>query len=63
MAMGITVLGVLSLSLCQPTQRACFLVKGILVPWLRVYHYQFLLSGGEYVGGAGVTALGRCGGH
>jgi hypothetical protein len=30
--MWITVLGVLSLSMFHPTQRACFLVKGILRP-------------------------------
>jgi hypothetical protein len=55
MAMWITVLGVLSVSLFQPTQRACFLVKG--------YHNQFLLAGGELARGAGKTARGRCGGH
>jgi hypothetical protein len=47
MVMGITVHGVCLL--------ACVNQLKELVCWLKVYHYKFLLSGGEYVGAAGVT--------
>jgi hypothetical protein len=34
----------------------CFSQSKELVSWLRVYHDQFLLAGGELARGAGITA-------